>query len=128
MCAAPGYWATDEDEHFEAGHYVEAWELTRVSQLSPGVGELVRRQRTLGNKVRAITGGFVELAKPLGEHVWSLPEGLAFWCPLQEPSVGHYDGDEDGAVVCLTSGTRVFPTGYESASGSDPRRDSSGAA
>jgi hypothetical protein len=120
MCAAPSYWATDEDEHFEAGHYVEAWELTRLTQLSPAVSELLRQQHSLGNKVRAIAAGFVELAQPLGEQVWSLPEGLAFWCPLQEPPVGHYDGDEDGAVVCLTNGTRVFPTGHEGASRSDP--------
>ena len=109
------YWATDEDEHFEAGHYVEAWELNRVSLLSPGAIELLHQERTVGNKIRSIQKGLIELAQPLDQRVWCLPDGLVFWCPLQEQHIGHYDGDECGAVVCLATGTRISPTGHEAA-------------
>jgi hypothetical protein len=113
MTKTPSYWATEEDEHFEAGHYVEAWETKRLSQLSPGLASLLQRERAVGNKIRSIGSGFVELTQPIGQRTWVLPEGLVFWCPLQERHIGHYDGDEDGAIVCLATGTRVFPTGYE---------------
>jgi hypothetical protein len=114
MSHIPSYWATEEDEHFEAGHFVEAWELARLAQLSPAVTKLLRDEEALGNKIRSIAQGFVELARPVGQRAWCLPEGLVFWCPLQERHIGHYDGDEDGAIVCLATGTRVFLTGYES--------------
>jgi hypothetical protein len=116
------YRATEEDEHFEAGHYVEAWEFNRLTQLSPSVKELLRDERAVGNKIRSLGKGFVELAQPIGQRLWRLPEGLVFWCPLQEPSIGHYDGDEDGAIVCLDTGTRVFPTGYENEPAHEPQR------
>ncbi len=120
MSAATNYWATDEDEHFEQGHYVEAWELQRINLLSTGTRELLSRQHAMGNKVRAIAEGLVELQRPLGDSVWALPEGLVFWCPLQEQHIGHYDGDEDGVVVCLATGGRVVPTGYEGTSVGEP--------
>ena len=114
MSQTSSYWATEEDQHFEAGHYVEAWELSRLAQLSRSVIKLLHDERALGNKIRSIGSGFVELTQPIGQRVWSLPEGVVFWCPLQEQPIGHYDGDEDGAVVCLATGTRIFPTGCES--------------
>jgi hypothetical protein len=73
--------------------------------------KLLRDEAAVGNKIRAIAKGFVELARPIGHGVWRLPEGLAFWCPLKEQHIGHYDGDEDGAIVCLRTGTRGLPNG-----------------
>jgi len=128
MSTATSYWATDEDEFFEPGHYVEAWELKRINQLSTPVRELLEGQHAIGNKVCAIAEGFVELQRPLGESVWSLPDGLVFWCPLQEQHIGHFDGDEDGTVVCLATGTRLSPTGYEGTHVGEVTRRSSSAA
>ncbi len=127
MIAATSYRATDADEFFEPGHYVEPWELKRIHQLSAAARELLEGQHAMGNKIRAIAEGFVELQRPLGESVWSLPEGLVFWCPLQEQQIGYYDGDEDGTVVCLATGTRVWPTGYEGTHAGELARHASAA-
>ena len=121
------YWATADDPVFEIGHYVESWELGHVAQLSRGVTDLLRAEALRGNKVRSISKGIIELALPLTEEIGNLPTGLVFWCPLQEQSIGHYDGDEYGVIVCLETGTRIYPSEREAEDDSDLRPFASGA-
>ena len=113
MNLTTSYWATADDSIFEAGHYVESWELDHIAQLSDGVANLLCEEALRGNKIRIILKGYIEFEKPIAQKVWNLPEGLVFWCPLQEKHIGHYDGDEDGVIVCLKTDTRVSPLGYE---------------
>ncbi len=107
------YWASADDPFFEVGHYVEQWELDRIRELSPSIRALLESQARLGNKVRSISKHLVQLSQPLGLFVQTLPDGLVFWTPLQHESPRVLDGDEDGAVVCQSTGVRVYPTGFE---------------
>jgi hypothetical protein len=104
------YWATDDDPHFAAGHYVEDWEIERLAALSAPVRELLRIEASAGNKITHISERFIKLEKPLGLRVDTLPEGIVFWTPLRDAEPRFWDGDESGVVQCLASRTRIHPT------------------
>ena len=112
------YWATD-DPHFEEGHYVEEWELRRLANLSAPIRQLLSREATAGNKIRAISERSIELSSAPSGGVFNLPEGLVFVCPLRYEGTRVYEGEEDGLITNLDTGGIVFPSGSESP---DPRR------
>ena len=107
------YWAPAGDPFFSEGHYVEPWELERLNSASPAIRELLAYEASLGNKVVAVAERFFQLRAPLHQSVLALPLGLAFLTPLYPKAVRVLDGDEDGVVLCLSSGARVLPHGHE---------------
>jgi len=107
------YWAPADDPFFFEGHYVEPWEIERLNSASPAIHELLSCEASLGNKLVAVAERYFQLRAPLRQNVLSLPSGLAFLTPLYPQAVRVLDGDEDGVVLCLASGARVFPHGHE---------------
>ena len=116
------YWAPADDPHFSEGHYVEPWELERLHSASPVIRELLSQEASHGNKLVAVAERFFQLRAPLRQSVLSLPTGLAFLTPLYPQAVRVLDGDEDGVVLCLASGARVFPHGHEREPPGSPTR------
>ena len=107
------YWATAEDPIFCQGHYVEDWEIERVEELSEPVRAFLAAEARVGNKIKSINKLSAELAGPPIHGIMNLPEGMAFLCPIHHLGTRRLDGDEDGVLLCLSAGFRIFPTGYE---------------
>ena len=107
------YWAKD-DPLFADGHYVEDWELRRFAQFTTDLQEFVLSEAALGNKLQSIAFPTIFLSGPPVGGVLNLPGGLCFVCPLQHAGTRLYDGDEEGVILHLNSGARVYPSGYES--------------
>ena len=108
------YWASAEDPTFVCGHYVEDWEVAKAEALSAPIRQLLREEALVGNKIKFIAHRSVELDRPPTCGVLALPEGVVFCCPLRRDGLPRLDGDEDGVIMHLESGQRVFPTGLES--------------
>jgi len=106
------YWAKD-DPLFADGHYVEDWELKRFCELTPDVQAFVREEASRGNKITSIALTAVTLSAPPTCGLLALPNGLCFLSPLFHTGTRVFDGDQEGVILHLDSGARVYPSGYE---------------
>ena len=77
------------------------------------VKELLRLEGRHGNKLKRVAERYFEFAQPICTGVLELPDGLAFFTPIQHGGVRVLDGDEVGVVICLASHARIYPSGYE---------------
>jgi hypothetical protein len=102
------YWATESDEVFATGHYVEDWELRRLSELAAPVRALLLAEAAGGNKVIEIAQNFVRLRVAPSCGVFGLPQGLSFCTPVKYSGALHWDGEEEGVIYCPQTGDRVL--------------------
>lgn len=106
------YWAK-HDPLFADGHYVEDWELKRFGEFAADFQAFVREEASRGNKITSIAITTVTLSAPPTSGVLALPSGLCFLSPLFHTGIRVYDGDQEGVILHLESGARIYPTGYE---------------
>jgi hypothetical protein len=104
------YWAQN-DPLFVDGHYVEEWEVLRFDELPTDLRTFIRSEAAQGNKIETISRSMVVLSQPPLVGVLNLPSSIRFVCPIKYEGVLVYDGDQDGVIVHLPSGFRIFPSG-----------------
>ena len=107
------YWANN-DPLFADGHYVEEWELSRFKALSQELQAFLQAEASAVNKLQSITGRTVFLSAPPCRGIYALPDVFCFFCPIHHTGTRVLDGDEDGVIVNLTTGERIYPSGFES--------------